>query len=109
MHSVDTGRVNPKISIAENFRRPSAFLPLMMSIAAVIVIGVHLAAHGPAPQADEGTAAHLWQLLMAAQIPIIAFFLIRWAPRAPRSALPVFVAQVFAALLAFAPVYLLKW
>ena len=30
---------------------------------------------------DEGTIAHLWQLLMAGQLPVLAFFAIKWLPR----------------------------
>ena len=90
-------------------RRPSAFVPVAMSLAALAVVMVHLIMSGTARQADEGTAAHLWQLLMAAQIPIIAFFAIRWLPRSPRSALPVLALQAVAALAALAPVYLLNW
>ena len=96
-----------------NFRtmikRPSAFVPFAMSLAALAIVLVHLALSGAARQADEGTAAHLWQLLMAAQIPIVAFFAIRWLPQSPRSALPVLALQVVAALAALAPVYLLNW
>jgi hypothetical protein len=46
---------------------------------------------------------------MAAQIPIIAFFAIRWLPQSPRSALPVLALQAVAALAALVPVYLLHW
>jgi hypothetical protein len=95
--------------ITHSFKRPSAFLPILLSLAALATIGVHLAIAGPAPQADEGTAAHLWQVLMAAQVPLTAFFFIRWVPTEPRSALLVFAAQIAAALLAAAPVYFLKW
>ena len=90
-------------------KRPSAFLPLAMSVTALVIVLVYLIKFGPAPQADEGTVAHLWQLLMAAQIPIIGFFAIRWLPRSPRSALPVLALQAVAALAALAPVFLLKW
>ena len=90
-------------------KRPSAFVPVVMSMAAVAVVLVHIAVSGTARQADEGTAAHLWQLLMAAQIPIIAFFAIRWLPQSPRSALPVLTLQAVAALAALLPVYLLNW
>lgn len=101
--------MNPEISTAEFFKRPSSFLPILLSIIAVGLVVVHIATDGIAPQPDEGTAAHLWQLLMAAQMPIAAYFLIRWVPVAPRAALPVFGAQVTAALVAIAPVFLLKW
>jgi hypothetical protein len=80
-----------------------------MSLAALTVVLVHLINSGVARQADEGAAAHLWQLLMAAQIPVIAFFALRWLPQSPRSALPVLVLQGIAALAALAPVYLLNW
>jgi hypothetical protein len=87
--------------------RPSAFLPPVMSLAALGTVAIHVAFFGIARQADEGTAAHIWQLLMAAQIPIIAFFAIRWLPRQPRRALAVLAIQGAAMLSALAPVYLL--
>lgn len=90
-------------------KRPSAFLPVTMSFAALAIVFIHIMVSGIARQGDEGTAAHLWQLLMAAQIPMVAFFGIRWLPESPRSALPVLVLQVSAALAALAPVYLLNW
>ena len=90
-------------------KRPSAFVPAAMSFSALAIVLVHIIMSGTAREADEGTAAHLWQLLMAAQIPIIAFFAIRWLPRSPRSALSVLALQVVAALAALAPVYLLNW
>jgi hypothetical protein len=90
-------------------RRPSAFLPLAMSVGALAVVLLFLAAHGPAPQPDEGAAAHIWQLLMAGQIPIALFFAIKWIPRDPRPAILVLVLQFAAALAAMAPVFLLHW
>lgn len=90
-------------------KRPSALMPVAMSLAALAILFVHILASGTARQADEGTAAHLWQLLMAAQIPIIGFFAIRWLPQSPRAALPVLALQAVAALAALAPVFLLNW
>jgi hypothetical protein len=90
-------------------RHPSAFLPLLMSVAALATIGVFVALHGTASQEDEGTAAHLWQLLMAAQAPIVLFFALRWVPRAPRQALPIVALQVAAAMAAMTPVFLFHW
>ena len=90
-------------------KRPSAFLPVGMSLGALATVMVFLAANGPAPQADEGAAAHIWQLLMSAQAPIIVFFAIKWVPRSPRQAVPILVLQVVAALAAMAPVFLLRW
>jgi hypothetical protein len=80
-----------------------------MSVGALAVVLLFLAAHGPAPQPDEGAAAHIWQLLMAGQIPIALFFAIKWIPRDPRPAILVLVLQFAAALAAMAPVFLLHW
>jgi len=88
-------------------KHPSAFLPVAMSFAALATLVVHLALFGTARETDEGAAAHIWQLLMGGQAPIIAFFAIRWLPQTPRQALPILALQVGAALAAMAPVFLL--
>lgn len=90
-------------------RHPSAFLPLLMSLGALATIAVFVSLRGTAPQQDEGTAAHLWQILMAAQAPIILFFALKWVPRAPRQALPIVALQIAAAIAAMAPVFMLHW
>ncbi|HVB37942.1 MAG TPA: hypothetical protein VND92_05360 [Vicinamibacterales bacterium] len=89
-------------------KRPSAFLPVVISLAALATVLGHLWLFGAAREADEGTAAHVWQLLMAGQLPIVAFFAIRWLPRTPRQALQVLALQLAAGLAALAPVYLLN-
>jgi peptidoglycan/LPS O-acetylase OafA/YrhL len=88
-------------------KRPSAFLPVAMSLAALVTVLVALAIGGVARETDEGTAAHIWQLLMGGQLPIMAYFAIRWLPQAPRQALYVLALQLAVALAALAPVYLL--
>ena len=90
-------------------KKPSAFLPLAMSLAALATVLVHVALFGAAPEADEGTAAHIWQILMAAQLPIMVFFAIKWLLRAPRQAVLVLALQAGAALAALAPVFFLKF
>jgi len=90
-------------------RHPSAFLPLLMSLGALATIAVFVSLRGTAPQQDEGTAAHLWQILMAAQAPIVLFFALKWVPRAPRQALPIVALQIAAAIAAMAPVFMLHW
>ncbi len=93
----------------ELLKRPSACLPLALSSAAVLTIVVHIARSGTAPQADEGTAAHIWQLLLLAELPLVALFAIKWLPTAPRQALVVLALQVAGLAAALAPVALLKW
>ena len=90
-------------------KHPSAFLPVAMSMGALATGLVFVALHGTAPQADEGAAAHIWQLLMAAQVPVVLFFAIKWVPQSPRRAVPILALQVGAALAAMAPVFLLHW
>lgn len=88
-------------------KHPSAFLPLAMSFAALATVLGYLAIFGVARQPDEGTAAHLFQLLLAGQLPIVAFFAIKWLPRAPRGALAILAMQAGAGLAALAPVFFL--
>ena len=77
-------------------KEPSAFFPIVMSAAALAIVFTYLAMHGVTREPDEGTAAHLWQLLMAGQIPVIAFFAIKWLPRRPRQSLLILALQAFA-------------
>src|SRR5262245_31228229 len=88
-------------------RRPSAFLPIAMSLAALALVLGHIAVSGTAREADEGTAAHLWQLLMAGQLPVIAFFAATALPERTRHALAILAVQAVAMLAAAAPVFLL--
>lgn len=90
-------------------KHPSAFLPVTMSLGALATVALFIAVHGTAAQADEGAAAHIWQLLMAAQVPFVLFFAIKWLPQSPRQAVPILALQVGAALAAMAPVFLLHW
>lgn len=88
-------------------KRPSAFLPLAMSVAALALVLGHVAmvGAGAARQADEGTTAHIFRLLIAGQVPVVAFFATKWLPRAPRFSLPVLALQAVAVIAALAPVY----
>jgi hypothetical protein len=88
-------------------KHPSAFLPVAMSLGALAILLVSLALHDPEPEPDEGAIAHIWQLLMAGQVPIVLFFAIKWVPQSPRQAVRILALQVGAALAAMAPVFLL--
>jgi peptidoglycan/LPS O-acetylase OafA/YrhL len=96
--------------ITAMLKHPSAFMPLVMSLAALAVVVGYLVVLGPnaPPQPDEGAAAHLWQLLMGGQLPIVAFFALKWLPRAPKEAFPVLALQFVAGVAAAAPVFLLE-
>jgi hypothetical protein len=89
-------------------KKPSAFVPVAMSVAALAVVIFHVTFFGSAREADEGAAAHIWQLLMAAQLPFLLFFAVRWLPRRPKQAMQVMALQAGAAVAALAPVYFLN-
>ena len=91
-------------------KRTSAFLPVVMSLAALsLVLGsiaANLIQNGHIiREVDEGAIAHLWQLLIAGQIPILAFFVFRWLPGFPRQTLQVLALQVAAVLANVAVVF----
>lgn len=88
-------------------KKPSAFLPIAMSLLALAVVLLHIFMYGIAREQDEGGAAHMWQLLMAGQVPFIAYFAIRWLRSLPRG-LVILALQAAAALTAAAPVYFLN-
>jgi hypothetical protein len=95
------------MSVETLFRMPSGFLPVAMSSIALLLVLAHVATVGVEPQADEGAAAHIWQLLMVAQLPLIAYFGIRWVPHAPKQGLTVLLTQFTFALVAAMPVFML--
>lgn len=91
--------------------KTSAWLPLAMSFAALMWTVSYIAVVGINQEKtlhDEGTGAHVFQLLMGAQLPIILFFLLKWFPQKPKQAFIVLVLQAVAILIAFTPVYILE-
>ena len=87
---------------------PTGYLPVAMSLGALAMLVWYVAAHGVVHQPDEGAQAHLWQLLVAGQVPLVAYFAISWLPRARRPALVVLALQAAALmLLAVAPLWAL--
>lgn len=90
-------------------KRPSAFAPIVMSVVALGIVIAYAAMFGVARQPDEGAAAHFWQILMAGQVPVVAFFAIKWFPKAPKQALLVLTVQIGAALAAMLPVWWFGW
>ncbi len=90
-----------------SIKNPAAFVPVAMSLAALSIVLGHVATYGVIHEADEGTAAHLFQILMVLQVPLVAFFAFKWLPRAPRQALPLLGLQALAAAAAFSAVFFL--
>lgn len=88
-------------------RRPSAFVPLVMSFAALSLLLVAIATGQAKQQSDEGAIAHTWQLLMVGQVPILGWFMLHWLKRDFKTGLPILVVQIAAFAAALLPVWLL--
>jgi hypothetical protein len=91
-------------------RRPSAFLPMAMSLTALALVVSYIAADAIETghivrEADEGAIAHLWQLLMVGQLPILAFFAFKWLGRSPKQAVKVLALQAGGVLANMAVVF----
>jgi hypothetical protein len=89
------------------WKQPSAVLPVIMSLFVVGMVLVHYAMFGIVHETDEGTPAHVFQLLMAGQVPIIGYFVVKWLAIDAGKTLRVLVLQALAAMAAFASVYFL--
>jgi hypothetical protein len=88
-------------------KRPSAWLPVTMSLAGVAIVLLHFVRYGLVREADEGTSAHLFQILIVLQVPIVGYFAFKWLPDAPGPASRVLALQGAAVAAAFASVYFL--
>ncbi len=86
-------------------KQPSAYLPVAMSLAALALVLGHAAIFGVVHEADEGAAAHIWQTLMAAQVPLVAYFILKWLPSRPRESLQILALLAGTWLANFAAVY----
>jgi hypothetical protein len=85
----------------------SGWLPLAIPIFLLALGARYVAVHGLVSQVDEGTEAHLFQLLTPVQLVVMGYFALTWLPRAPRVAFPILVLQAAAAAAVFVAVYLI--
>ena len=90
------------------FKHWSAWFPVGISVFFIALALRHVAIYGPGMEADEGTEAHLFQLLMPVQALVIAYFAYTWLPKSPRRALGVLALQLTAAGAVVALVYWLE-
>lgn len=87
-------------------RKPSGYLPIAMSLCAIALVLSVVAVNGAVRAPDEGAAAHTFQLLIAAQLPILSFFAAKWIAKDRTAALSVMGLQVVAIGLALLPVWM---
>ena len=76
-----------------------------MSLAALGLVLSHAAIFGVVHEADEGAAAHVWQILMAGQIPFVIYFMVKWLPRRVKESMLVLALLASTWLANFAAVY----
>ena len=89
-------------------RHWSALVPIGMSMAALMMVLIFGLILRPEPQTDEGAAAHIYQLLMTLQMPIVVYFAIRWLPQRWRAALVVLVLQGLAWFASLGALYMFE-
>jgi uncharacterized membrane protein len=91
--------------VSQLIKRPIAWVPIAMSLAILVMVVTTLRVAGVARQADEGTAAHIFQLWLVLEAVAVAVFAVEWLPRRPRAALFVLIIQLLCAMAACAPVF----
>jgi len=88
-------------------KKPSAYIPLGMSLTALALVIGHALVYGIVHETDEGTAAHVFQILMALQVPIIGYFILKWLTKRPKETILILALEAVAWIAAFASVYFL--
>ena len=86
-------------------KQPSAYLLLAASLAALALVLGHAVVFGIIHDKDEGAAAHVWQILMAIQIPMVIYFIFKWLPSRPKELVQVLILLAVIWLANFAAVY----
>lgn len=85
--------------------KAGVIVPLLLSSAALVLVLANILT-GVQPQRDEAASAHIFQLLIAGQLPFIALFAVSadWARR--NHVLAIVTLQALAIAVALLPVWL---
>jgi O-antigen/teichoic acid export membrane protein len=92
---------------AQQVNRLSSVLLILLSVTALVTVVAGLIWSPPAPEPDEGTLAHVFQLSIAGLLPMTVIVVATGEWRSWRSLLPLVIAFI-AAVLAFAGLYYLE-
>jgi cytochrome bd-type quinol oxidase subunit 2 len=90
---------------AQQINRVSATLLILLSLIALLTV---LSGYTHPRQADEGAAAHIFQLSIVALVPMILLFLVTADWKQPRRSVRPLAIPAAALLLAFAALYYLE-
>lgn len=92
-------------SVATLVRKPSALIPIAMSAAALATVLAAVEFFGARHQPDEGAAAHIFQILIAGQLPFLAWFVLHWLKADSKGVVAVLALQIAAIAVALFPVW----
>ena len=93
--------------IPATMKHPSAFVPVAMSLAALAVVVGHAVVFGITPPPGSAPLTLIFQLLMAAQLPVVLFLLVTRLRRDPMPTMRILAVQAAAALAALVADFLL--
>lgn len=96
LSGLETSTTAYPTSVIALARRPSGFIPVLMSFTAFAILVVYVAIVGAVRPTEEGTVAHTFKLLLASEVPLLAFFVVRWLRKDLRAALTVLAIQAAA-------------
>jgi len=77
-------------------KQPNAWIPLALSLVALVLLLGYVAMFGIVHHEDEGTPARIFQILMVVQLPIIAYFAIKWLPKRTKQSILILALQAVA-------------
>src|SRR3989344_1630640 len=86
-------------------KKPSAWIPIVIPLAFFAYLLIYITLFGIVREADEGTAAHLFQLWLVLEPLMLGYFAFKWLPREPKHALHILALQIATALLPISVVF----
>ena len=92
----------------QQISRVSSVVLILLSVTALITVVTGLISPPPMPEPDEGTQAHIFQISIAALLPMTIIILSTADWRQPWRSLGPLVVSAAAAVLAFAGLYYLE-
>ena len=89
-------------------KKPSAWIPIVIPLIFFAYLVIYITVFGIVREEDEGTPAHLFQLLLVLEPFMVGFFAVKWFTRAPKQTLLILVLQIAAALFPISIVFFLN-
>jgi hypothetical protein len=90
-------------------KKPSAWIPIAMSALALLLVVGSVGLFGVQKSTgDESAIARVFQLLLAGQVPVVGYFILKWSPKQQQQVLQIVAIQILAALVPFLTVFFLE-